>query len=218
MLRITLDEDFGGPIRMVFGYEIVVPMQFGAADPALMTNFRGDRQPLPAKARVWELDWVREDLRSTLIPEEAATHYFGDSRADSPDNELVRQRKIPNFNDERIRVAQVWGDYFFSDQHGKYATVRIDLPRIPKVSLAAVNHNGVVVDGSPVFQPWEFFRWADLLDAGAEEEMAALRARRPSLGAQPRPPAIDIANLSPDQLDALANALAKRVQPKARAS
>src|SRR5271167_1343157 len=168
MLRVTLDEDFGGPIRMVFGYEVVVPMHFGTvADPSQMANFRGPREALPAEARVWMLDFADEDKRSTLMPDEVAVHYFGDMRAAAGDHPDVRARRIPNYNDERIRVAQVWGDYLMSDKHGHYTTVRIAVPRVPKVSITPVNQNGMAVVGSWSYRPHEFFDFAALLSADA---------------------------------------------------
>lgn len=214
MVRITLDEDYGEAVRMIFGYKIAVPMQFGGADPALMTDFRGERVPLPAEANVWELDWVDDDRRSTLLPEEVAIHYFGDSRSAGQNVEAVRARRIPNFNDERIRVAQVWGDYYFSAKHGLYATVRIDLPRVPRVTIAPVNHNGQVPLNAPTFVPWDFFKWGELLAPTASEEMAELRERRRVFTPAP-PPTIDLSNLSAADLDALVVALQAKMKGKA---
>lgn len=204
MLRVTLLEDFGKRIRLAFGYEATVPMHFGAiVDPAMMVDFRGPREPLPAKQNLWLLDWADEEMRSTLMPPEVAVHYFGNPNASSGDDERVRRMQVPEYNQERIRVAQVWGDYLFSNQHGPYTTVRIAVPDIPQVRIVPVNQNGVALSDAWEFIPHEFFRWPELLDANADAEMAAYRAQRPGRAVAPPPPGIDISNLSPEQLEAL---------------
>jgi len=203
MLRVTLLEDFGKRVRMAFGYETAIPMHFGAiSDPALMVDFRGPREPLPAKQTVYYLDWANEDERSTLIPPEAVLHYFGNMNAASGDDVRVRNLQVPEFNQERNRVAAVWGDYLYSDAHGPYVTIRIKEPDIPKVRIVPVNANGVSLPGAWEYEPHAFFRFAEILDPNAAAELAALRARKPTVAPLPQQ-ALDISNLSPEQLEAL---------------
>lgn len=222
MLRVTLLEDFGSPFRLMFGYEVVVPMHFGAiADPTQMVNFSKPAEPLPAQPRLWSFDWASEDMRTALVPPEVVFHYFGDMRSLPGDHPLVRDKRVPNFNDERQRVAMVWGDYLYSALHGPYTTVRIAVPVIPKVLIQPVNQSGIVPSDAWAFKPHEFWKWEDQLVAEHEQEMVEYRARRrmrPAPPVTPTPPAsLDISNLSGEQLDELAKLLIERNKAKQKA-
>jgi hypothetical protein len=212
MVRVTLEKDYGKRIRMLCGYEVVVPMQFGGADPDVMVDFRGSREPLPARPNEFFLDWANEDERSTLMPNEYAVLYFGDPRAGS-DEKLVRDKVIPNLNDERERVANIWGGYLYSDLHGPYTTIRIAVPAVPYVSVAAVDHNGMTRTSGKPHRPHEFFDFAAFLDPNAEAELEQYRARRRGpITASAREVTLDISNLSKAQLTELAAAIAKQTK------
>lgn len=215
MVRVTLDDDYGSRIKMCFGYDVAVPMQFGGAEPALTVDFRGAREALPAVQTIYWLDWAIEDDRSTIMPEAAAAYYFGDPRSGGMDNALVKARRVPNLNDERQRVALTWGDYLFSERHGKYSTVKIDLPRIPHVTIYPMKQNGMTNLEAPIFKPWEFFKWEDQLDSNWQAELANYKATRNV--AIPAAPVLSLSDMSEDELDKLAAMLAKR-KSAARAS
>ena len=207
MLRVTLESDPGRKICMPFGYEVSVPMHFGSViDPAQMVNFSSPRQELDAERKEYWLIWDDNDMRTTLMDEGVAIHYFGNPQARSRDNELVRKGQLPEFNRERLRVACVWGDYLYSDMHGPYTTVRIRVPDMPVVSIVPVTQAALAVPGAPIFRPHEFLRFEELLSPEAERELAALATRRPVFVATP-PPQIDLANLSHEQIAALAEQL-----------
>lgn len=211
MVRVTLEKDFGRPIRMCFGYPISVPMQFGGIDPSVTVNFRADPVRIAVEPNTWALDFARPDMRSTTMPEEVALHYFGDPRSTTADNEEVKSRKIPNFNDERMRVAQVWGDYLYSDQHGFYSTVKIKVPDVPRIAVHALDHNMQPLADAPVYRPWEKFHWEELLDPSADIELEMLAARKPTF-VRKDPQPIDISTLTGAQLDQLAKQLALHVK------
>jgi hypothetical protein len=205
MIRVTLLEDYGDRINLHFGAEVRVPMQFGAFSEGLVTEMRGERAGLPVEERRWPLSWAPEE-RSVLLPNEVATHHFGDWRAGS-DAQAVRERRLPSFNNERDRVARVWGDYFYAaEKDGQalgYATVRIAVPRFPHVELTNVNASGNAV-GEWSWKPREFWKFEEILDECAQREMAKLKAKRG------QPGAISIDHLSPAQLEQIADMLAKR--------
>jgi hypothetical protein len=205
MIRVTLLEDYGGRINLHFGAEVLVPMQFGAFAEGLVTEMRGAREGLPVEERRWPLSW-KEDERSVLLPNEVATHHFGDWRAGS-DAQAVKDRLLPSFNTERERVAKVWGDYFFaSEKDGNplgYTTVRLAVPKFPHVELTNVNASGNTV-GDWNWKPREFWKFEELLDECATRELARLQSRRGGQGA------IDLSNLEPAQLDQLAEMLESR--------
>lgn len=206
MVRVTLDKEYGKRIRMCFGYPVSIPMHFGNIDPSVTVGFRDDPMRVAVEPNTWWLDFAHSDERSTTMPEEAAVHYFGDPRAKGADDELVRARKIPNFNDERMRVAQIWGDYLYSDQHGHYTTVKIRVPDVPYVSVQRLDHNMQVIADQTPYRPWDFFHWEELLDPAWEAEQAALAARKPSYAPTP-PRAIEISDLTPAQIEELAKRL-----------
>jgi hypothetical protein len=205
MLRVTLLED-AGRLRMQYGYDVTVPMHFGSiTDPAMMVDFRSPPRALPAEPRTWILDFANEETRSVLMDEPVVVHYFGDMRAGPGDDERVRARTIPSFEQERMRVAQVWGDYLYSDQHGLYSTVRIAVPSVPKVIVQPVSASGATVANAWAYAPLEFFRFEELLSADADAEMLVRASRRrPMVPAGHAPAEIDLSNLSEAQLDVLA--------------
>lgn len=208
MLRVTLEADPGRKLCMPFGYEVTVPMSFGAiTDPAQMVDFRGPRVAMPAERKEFWLYWDDEDMRSVLMDEAAAIHYFGNPQSTNREDERVKQGRLPEFIHERQRVARVWGDYLYSDAHGHYTTVRIRAPEVPHVSVVTITQSGTVVPGAPVYRPWEFFNFEELLSPDWERELEMLRQRRPTFVAAP-PPQIDLANLSPEQIARLAEQLA----------
>src|SRR5215469_10798529 len=207
MVRVTLERDYGKRIRMLCGYEVVVPMQFGHADPDVMVEFRGSREALPARPNVYYLDYANEDERSTLMPDEYAVLYFGNPNA-GKDEQLVRDKVFPALGDERERVANVWGGYLYSDRHGPYTTIKIACPDVPHVSVATVDHNGMTRTTGKVFRPWEFFTFADYLDPQHEAEYAEYNRirQRPFANVQPAQQTLDISKLSKAQLSELAKA------------
>lgn len=213
MIRITLLEDFGGPVIIRWGYEIMVPMSFGSATPETTASFSSREEPLPARPLIWTLDWRDEETRSIVLQEDGiGVHYFGDPRSTTADHPAVRSGQVPNFNEERTRVAMVWGDYQYSDQYGPYTTVRIRVPKVPKVVIHRASANGSAMLDT-AFYPLEFWKFEDLLTADHEAqyaEMLARRNRRP--GAAPAP--IDPSNMSDQQIDALAEALMRRRKAK----
>jgi hypothetical protein len=199
---------------MAYGYEVIVPMHFGAiVDPEQMVDFRAPRQALPAQPRVWVLDWADDRRRATLMPEEVAIHYFGNPESGPPTEPLVQMRKRPVFNDERVRVAQVWGDFLYSALHGNYTTVRIAVPRVPHVVIQSVDQTGQPLEGTE-YRPWAFFDWATQLDPNHVAEMQRYHETRAPLFSPAPPPNIDLANLTGDQLDQLAEALLARDKKK----
>lgn len=204
MLRVTLLADPGQRVCMPFGYEVAVPMHFGTiTDPAMMVDFSAPRQAMPAERKEYWLDWDVSDMRSVLMDEAPTIHYFGNPQATNDrEDERVKRGVIPNYNQERLRVARVWGDYLYSDLHGHYTTVRVRLPNVPRVSVVPVTQSGAALPGAPVYDPYAFFRFEELLSPDAEAELATMAARRPTLIGKP-PTTIDIANLSPEQLTAL---------------
>jgi len=205
MLRITLDEDFGTPVILRLGSEVVVPMSFGGPTPEVMTDFRGERTALPAKPRIWTLSWETPDDRSCLVPNEVAVHWFGDWRAGS-DAEAVRNKQIPGFNEERERVAMMWGDYKYTPLRGHYSTIKIAVPKMPRVTIHAVNANGSTV-GDWVYKPWDFFKFESQIDQDAKAEYeAAVKARDVQLGRG----TTGLTGLSEDDLDHLETLLQKR--------
>jgi hypothetical protein len=209
MLRVTLAADPGQKVCMPFGYEIAVPMHFGAiSDPALMVDFSAPRVAMPAERKEYWLHWDDQDMRTTLMEEAAAIHYFGNPQSRNRDDERVKRGVLPEFNNERMRVARVWGDYLYSDLHGNYSTVRVRLPKIPHVEIVPVTQSGMAVPGAPIYDPYAFFRFEELLSPDADTELATMAARRPTLVAA-QPQQIDLANLAPDQIAALAEALSK---------
>ena len=208
MLRVALEADPGRPICMPFGYEVAVPMHFGAvnfADPSQLVDFSAPRQMLPAERKEYSLHWDNEDMRSVLMEEFVAVHYFGNPMARSRDDENVRKGVVPEYNNKRLRVAAVWGDYLYSDQHGHYTTIRIRVPDMPRVTISPVTQSGVIVAGSYEYRPHAFLKFEELLSADAEAEMAALQSRRPRVFQSPQ--SIDIAKLTPQQIAALAQQL-----------
>lgn len=208
MIRVTLEADPGRKINMPFGYEVTVPMSFGiVADPDQMVDFSGSRQLINAERKEWFLEWDDPDLRVTLMEEAAAIHYFGDPRARSNDDERVKNKQLPEFNQERLRVARVWGDYLYSDQHGLYSTVRIAVPKVPQVNIVPIMPNGMAMTNAPVYRPWEFFAFEALLSADHEAEMEALRRRRPRYFEAPEPQPFDISKMTPAQIAELAEKL-----------
>ena len=209
MVRVVLDTDYGKRIKMCFGYPVSIPMQFGSIDPSVTVGFRDDPMRVPVEPNTWWLDFASSDERMTTMPEEAAVCYFGDPRASGADNELVKARKIPRYNDERMRVAQVWGDYLYSDQHGNYTTVRIKVPNVPHVSVYKLDHNMQVLPEQAPYRPWEFFLFEELLDPAWEAELAALHARKPKFAPR-EPEKLDISNLTEEQIDQLAKMLSNR--------
>lgn len=168
-VRVTLVEDYGKPVVMQYGHEVVVPMSFhDSPAPEAMTSFRAGVRPLPAQARRWHLDWNNQELRSTLMPVEVAMHYFGNWHARN-DQEWIEQFGLrATFNAEQERVAKIWGDYGFYLQAGPYANVRIREPRVPQVTIQNVNENGSTV-GEWVFKPQDHFKWSAMLDPRAAE-------------------------------------------------
>ena len=215
MIRITIEQDFGAPVMLKWGYEIMVPMSFGPASPEMMTEFRGPREPLPAQPLQWELDYRDPEKRSVILQDDAvAIQYFGDPRSAASDHPLVRDKRVPNFNDERIRVAMVWGDYIYSDRYGPYTSVRVRVPQIPHVVIQRTNASGSAISDS-AFRPHAFFRWEEMLVSDADAQYADMVARGKPRTLQGG--GIDLANLSDDELDKLANALRNRAQ-KAKAS
>lgn len=209
MVRVTLEKDFGRRIRLLCGYEVVVPMQFGSADPDVMVEFRGSRDALPAKPNEYFLDWANEDERSTLMPDEFAVIYFGNPRAGASD-ELVRAKVVPALHDERERVANIWGGYLYSDRHGPYTTIKIAEPDVPHVAVATVDHNGTTRVNAKVFRPHEFFAFKDFLDPNSDAEVAEYTRLRKRPFSASSPLSLDVAKLDDEQLDALAAMLAKR--------
>jgi hypothetical protein len=219
MLRVTLESDPGRKLCMPFGYEVTVPMSFGAiTDPAQMVDFRGPRVAMQAERKEYWLNWDDDDMRSTLMEEAAAIHYFGNPQATSREDERVKRGQLPEFVYERQRVARVWGDYLYSDAHGHYATVRIRLPEVPHVMIVPVTQSGTAVPGAPIYRPHEFLRFEELLSPDWERELEMLRQRRPTFVAAPPPTSIDLANLSNEQIAALAAQLDRwsATQGKAR--
>jgi hypothetical protein len=205
MIRVTLLEDFGGDINLHFGAEVTVPMSFGAFDNHLVTEMRGERVGTPVQERRWPLCW-KDGEKSALIPNEVATHHFGDWRAGT-DLQAVRDKLLPSFNNERDRVARVWGDYLYAaEKDGEklgYTTVRIAVPRVPNVKLTNVNASGNHV-GDWTFRPLEFWRFEEILDECATREMARLQSRKGGQGA------ISLDVLDDAQLAKLAEMLEKR--------
>ena len=215
MVTVTLESDFGGPVRMVYGYDVVVPMHFGAiVDPDQMTQMSQPRQPLPAQPKVWLLDFSDDRRRRTLMPEEVAIHYFGNPQSGSPNEPLVAASKVPVFNDERVRVAQVWGDFLYSALHGPYATVRIQVPRVPHVVVQSADQTGAPIEGTE-YRPWTFFNWTEQLDPNHEAEMTRYYANRAPMFSPTPPQQIDISNLSDAQLDQLAELMLAKNKRKA---
>lgn len=210
-VRVTLTKDYGKPITMQFGHDVVVPMAFhDAPSPEQMTGFRGSVQPLPAQPRRWHLDFSDPEKRSVLLPVEVAMHYFGNWNATN-ERAYAEQHGIrATFNNERERVAKVWGDFGFHIGAGPYATVRIRVPKVPQVTIQRVNENGSTV-GDWSFDPNAHFKWSEMLDPRAEElreeddAMLNPRSARESL----------ISSLSDNDLEAIAALVAKR---KAKAS
>jgi len=200
---------------MVYGYEVVVPMHFGAiVDPDQMANFSQKTPPLPAQPRLWLLDWADERRRATLMPEEVAIHYFGNPQAGPMTDALVQSRKVPVFNDERQRVAMVWGDYLYSALHGNYTTIRIAVPRVPHIVIQSADQTGEAIVGTE-YRPWDFFKWAEQLDPNHEAEMTRYYATRAPLFSPTPPATIDLSNLSADQLDQLAELVIAKNKRKA---
>lgn len=211
MVRVILEKDYGQRIKMCFGYPVSIPMQFGGIDPSVTVGFRDEAIRVAVEPNTWSLDFAHADERTTTMPDEAAAHYFGDPRATGADNELVRARKIPNFNDERMRVAQAWGDYLYSDQHGHYTTIRIKVPNVPVVAIYKLDHNMQPIAEQTPFRPWDFFRFEDILDAAWEAELASLHERKPKFAPR-QPEKLDISNLTPEQIDELAKMLSARTR------
>ena len=204
MLKITLKEPFRAPFTLRFGYDSVTPMDMGPRTDQVTNEARGQRHPSGAKPRLWEMDF-NSDAKSILVPNEVAVHYFGDWRAGT-DLDAVDKGLIPNFNDERERVANAWGGYFLSDKHGMYATVKIAVPQIPKVVIQAVNDSGSVV-GDFKFEPHKFFRFEEPLAPSADAEMAEILSRG-KVNMK-----FDLSQIPQSQLDELAALLANRKTP-----
>ena len=209
MVRIILDKDYGARIKMCFGYPVSIPMQFGGIDPSVTVGFRENPVRINVEPNTWWLDFAHSDERMTTMPEEAAVHYFGDPRAAAADDELVKARKIPSFNDERVRVAQVWGDYLYSDQHGHYTTVRIRVPNVPYVSVHKLDHNMQPIPDAVPYRPWDFFHWEELLDPAWEAELYALHERKPKFAPRQQEK-LSIADLTDEQIDQLSKMLSGR--------
>lgn len=210
-VRVTLTKDYGKPIMMQFGHDVIVPMAFhDAPAPEQMAGFRGNVRPLPAQPRRWHLDYSDPEKRSALIPVEVAMHYFGNWNARNDQEYADQFGTRATFNNERERVSKVWGDFGFHIGAGPYANVKIREPKIPRVIIHRVNENGTTV-GEWSFDPWAFFKWDEMLDGRAEqlrEEDDAMfnpRSARESL----------ISSLSEGDLEAIAAMVAKK---KARAS
>ena len=200
MLRITLLEPYPGTLTFRFGYEVRVPMQFGAIVPELTAEFSRRDEALPAEAREYPVNWDNENERTALVPNEVAVHYFGDWRAGT-DFEAERLGKIPKYNNERERVARTWGDFLYSDRAAngepvKYATIRIRTPEMPKVEITNVNAAGNRV-GEFAFRPHIFWRFDEMLDAAHKALFADYLKRRGQSLAQPT---LDISQLSPEQI------------------
>jgi hypothetical protein len=166
-VRITLlekyrkPEELNEPIRLVYGTDVAVPMSFGGMTSEAINDFRGPRQEIVAEPRVWLLHWDDEAMRSTLVPQEVAAHYFGDQRCKDP--AAVKALVCNPLNVERDRVAKIWGDYDFASEFGPYSSIKIDVPRMPKVKIQNVNGNGVTV-GESFYDPWAFFEFEKHLD------------------------------------------------------
>jgi hypothetical protein len=208
MIRITLLEDFGAPVVLKWGYEVMVPMSFGPQADALTVEFSRRDEPLAARPLQWELEWIDPEKRSVILQDDTiAVHWFGDPRAKASNDPDVRDRRVPNFNDERIRVAMVWGDYVYSDRYGPYTSVRIRLPQIPKVVIQRTGPNGAPIAGADFF-PHKFWRFEDLLAGDHEAQYADMVARYRPQTLQTLP--FDVTNLSDEQLDAFAEALTRR--------
>lgn len=212
MIRITLLEDFGGPAILRWGYEVMVPMSFGSATPETTANFSVRDEPLPARALVWTLDWRDEEMRSIVLQEDGiGVHYFGDPRSQRGDHPAVKNGLVPAYNEERTRVAMVWGDYLYSDQFGHYTTVKIRVPRMPKVVIHRANANGsAVVDSA--FYPHDFWKFEELLEPEHEALYAQHLARRNARHGAPA--TLDVSHMSDEQIDALAEALMRRRKAK----
>lgn len=210
MLRVTLKEDYGKRLELQYGFEDVVPLYFGPqADDVTVDMSVKNPAPMPARKRIFILDYANKDERSCLMPQEVVALYFGDWRAGT-DPVAVSNRRQPSFGVERERVAKVWGDYYYSDKHGLYATVKIGLPRMPDVEIAAVNANGANV-GEWRYHPLKHWKFEELLDENAAAEMAEILARRGRRsGVAP-----DLSQMSPDQIRQLAEALKPHLESPA---
>lgn len=218
-VRITLEEpnigaEQGVDVKLRFGTEDIVPMNFGPMDDANSVNFRNPQVAMPAIPREWILSWSDMTRREALVPIEVAIHWFGDWRSED-DGPQVRAGRVPKMNVERDRVARIWGDYHFSAKHGMYSTVKIAVPRVPHVSIRNVNENGATV-GEWCFKPWDFFAWDQYLDPNAKAEYEAdLLERKAKHGGVS---ALDIIGaLTPAQVAQLAEAI-KAVNPKQKAT
>lgn len=204
MQRITLNKPWRTPISMRLGAESVAPMDYGAYSPELAVEFRRGRPKSQEKPRTWTMDYYDES-KSIIVPNEVSVFYFGDPRAGS-DQEAVEMKLIPSFNFERQRVADVWGGYFYSAKHGLYSTAKIAVPNVPDVTIENVNNSGTTV-GDFSFEPLKFWRFEELLDANAAEEMAEIEARRGKKSF-----ALDLDSVTPEQLDELAERLGARLE------
>lgn len=148
------------------------------------------------------MQWDDPSMRSVLVPNEVAQHYYGDHRAGT-DQEAEERGQIPSFNNERDRVANVWGGYQASPFHPMPAIVRIAIPKMPKVKIEPVNAGGATV-GDWFFEPHIFWRFEELLAADAAEQQLMLDKRRG------KPSSLNIASFTEDDLDKLTALLDKR--------
>ncbi len=230
LCRITLLKPFRDDPAMIVpignGQRSLVPFGAGpmsVSDPAFHVGFNsaqtGQEDANRFKAAqdiVYELGLG--DERSIIVPVSCAMTHFGDWTITPGSTD---QRKIKRtYNQERARVAGCWGDFRRmprgkKNQQGVQADTRaIGLPDVPHVKIEVLEQNGHPYGDA--YDPWKFYHWETDIDQQAVREAQMIAAElgmfAPQVQAAAPAPAIDIGQLTDDQLEQLAQRMAQRAK------
>jgi hypothetical protein len=185
-VRITLvqpyyDTDDSRPIQLRWGSEPARKSSGGylGADTVIMSEnmsladsgFQKPAQYIPGRRKTYDLCWGDQDLRAAIVPAEVARHYFGDWTITEGRTPVANSER--NYNEEKIRVANVWGGYIREKKRlqrgdiGWMSARIIGAPRIPHVFIERLDSAQRRIPGEP-FTPWDHWKW--MTEVTSDEE------------------------------------------------
>lgn len=169
MIRVTLTAPYLPDTLRPEGREL--SMRYGTSDAILPDAMNSEdyvidmrtRQPkiIPGSPILYVLKYEDENMRSTIMPEAAAKHYFGNWDIADPAPPQTDTEKTKPY--EKMRLTTLWGDYKKRPRDRNVGNDwrsldKIAPPVVPHVVLEKIGNNLQPVAGF-AWDPWTEYAW-----------------------------------------------------------
>lgn len=169
MIRVTLNEPYlpdtlrpeGRPVSLRYGTtEAIIPDAMNS-DSYVIDMRTNQPRIISGEPILYVLNYGDEQLRSTIMPEAAAKHYFGNWDIVDPAPPQSDSEKTKPY--EKMRLTALWGDYKKRPRDRNVgndwrALERIAPPVVPHVLLEKIGSNLQPVAGF-AWDPWAQYAW-----------------------------------------------------------